>query len=158
MLGCEKPFFLDFIAGELNSIPASEINKKLLEVVEAARPDTVFIPHKGDLHTDHQAIFNACLVATRPGNKVKVSKVLSYETNSETEWSSPYENIFSPNLYIDITKTLDKKLNVLDVYKSERKEYPHPRSLNAVEFKAKARGSEIAVEVAEAFMLVREIQ
>lgn len=158
MLGCEKPHFLDFVAGEVNTLPASQINKALIKVVEEVQPDIMFIPHKGDLHTDHQAIFNTCLVAARPGNKFKVKKVLAYETNSETEWSSPYENIFVPNIYVDVTETIKGAQAVLKVYKSELREYPHPRSSKALEIKAGARGIEIAVEAAEAFMLIREIE
>ena len=158
LLGCSKPFFLDFVAGNLNTIPASELNKAILNVVEKTKPDTVFIPHNGDLHTDHQAIFNAGLVATRPGNNFCVKKVLAYETSSETEWSSPYENIFVPNIYVDIISTLEKAQTVLKVYKSELRDYPHPRSIKAFEIKARSRGIEIAVEAAEAFMLIREIK
>jgi len=43
-------------------------------------------------------------------------------------------------------------------YKSELKEFPHPRSLEAISALAKMRGAAVGVEAAEAFRLVREIR
>lgn len=42
-------------------------------------------------------------------------------------------------------------------YKSELREFPHPRSIEAIEVLAKKRGSEVGLAYAEAFKLIREI-
>ena len=96
------------------------------------------------------------MVALRPLNH-KVKKVLSYEILSETEWGQEIE-IFKPNVYIDITKTFNKKIKAMEAYKSELRDFPHPRSVEALEALAIKRGSEIGVKYAESFYLIREIQ
>ena len=115
----------------------------------------VYIPHKGDLNKDHRLIFEASLVATRPINH-KVKRILSYETLSETAWGMPIEP-FIPNVYVDISETIEQKIESMRSYGSEVKQYPHPRSLEIIEILAKKRGSEVGVKFAEAFILIKEI-
>jgi hypothetical protein len=63
-----------------------------------------------------------------------------------------------PNVYIDITAYLEKKLNAMSAYPSELRSFPHPRSLEALRIRAAYWGSLIGVAAAEPFLLVREIQ
>jgi len=98
------------------------------------------------------------MVALRPLSGSTVSKMLCYETLSETEWGSPEtESVFIPNVYINITDTLETKLKAMSAYASELKDYPHPRSLDMLKVLAQKRGAEAGLAAAEAFMLVREI-
>lgn len=46
----------------------------------------------------------------------------------------------------------------MKAYKSELREFPHPRSVDAIETLTKKRGSEIGIKYAESFYLIREIQ
>ena len=77
---------------------------------------------------------------------------------SSTEQSPPFiEYIFTPNVFIDITDTLHKKIEAMQIYKSEIRKYPHQRSIEALAITAKHWGVKVGLEAAEAFMLVREI-
>jgi LmbE family N-acetylglucosaminyl deacetylase len=58
---------------------------------------------------------------------------------------------------VDISETLEVKLKAMKAYKSELKEFPHPRSLEAISALARSRGVSIGVKAAEAFMIIREI-
>lgn len=155
ILSIKKTFFLDFPTVKLNTIPQKEINEAISKIIKEVKPDTIFIPHKGDVNSDHRIVFESSLVAVRP-NKQKINKVLSYETLSSTEWGQAIDT-FIPNIYVDISKTFDKKIKAMKVYKSELKKAPHPRSLEIIEALAKKRGSEIQAKYAEAFMLIREV-
>jgi LmbE family N-acetylglucosaminyl deacetylase len=155
ILGIKRTYFLDYPTVKLDTIPQKELNESISKVVNEVNPDIVYIPHKGDLNKDHRLVFEASLVATRPGNH-KIKRILSYETLSETEWGQPIEP-FIPNVYVDISETFEKKIDAMKAYESELKQYPHPRSLEIVEALAKKRGSEVGVKFAEAFMLVREL-
>lgn len=155
ILGIKKTYFLDFPAVKLDTIPQAKLNDAISEVVNEVNPDVLFIPHKGDLNRDHRLVFESCLVATRPVNH-KLKRILSYETLSETEWGQEIEP-FIPNVYVDISETFDNKIESMKAYKSEIRQYPHPRSLEAIEALAKKRGSEIGTNFAEAFILIREI-
>lgn len=158
ILGIKKTYFLDFPTVKLDTIPQKELNEAISRVVNKVRPDTVYIPHRGDVNKDHRLVFETALVALRPKLGGAARKVLSYETLSETEWAAPpTEDVFTPNVYVDISDTLKTKLNAMSAYKSELKEYPHPRSLKSITALANKRGTEAGLKAAEAFMLVREI-
>jgi LmbE family N-acetylglucosaminyl deacetylase len=58
---------------------------------------------------------------------------------------------------VDISSTFSSKIDAMKAYKSELKEFPHPRSLETLEALARKRGSEINTSYAEAFQLIREI-
>ncbi len=155
ILGIKKTFFLNFPTVKLDTLPQVELNDKISSVVEKIRPDIAYIPHRGDLNRDHRLVFEASLVALRPKER-KIKRILAYEVLSETEWGQPLAP-FHPNVYVDITGTLPLKLEAMKAYSSEVKEFPHPRSLEAITSLAIKRGSEACLERAEAFQLIREI-
>jgi LmbE family N-acetylglucosaminyl deacetylase len=155
ILGINKYFFLNFPTVKIDTFPQKDLITKLSEVVHEVNPDILFIPHKGDLNMDHRLIFEASLVASRPLN-LKIKRILTYEVLSETEWGQAIEP-FVPNVYIDISETIYQKKNAMEAYKSELKQYPHPRSLQIIEALAKKRGSEVGLNFAESFVMIREI-
>jgi LmbE family N-acetylglucosaminyl deacetylase len=158
ILGIGKTHFLDFPTAKLDTIPQKELVDTINHIINDVKPEVVYIPHKGDVNKDHRLIFEAASVAVRPKPGSEIKKVLAYETLSETEWSAPFpENAFCPQLFVDISETLEVKLKAMQGYRSELKEFPHPRSLEAISALARIRGTSIGVEAAEAFMIVREI-
>jgi LmbE family N-acetylglucosaminyl deacetylase len=159
LLGVSAVHFLDFPAPKLDLVPAHELADALFALFDSLQPAAAYIPHRGDLHSDHRSVFGAALVAARPIGKSPVLKVLSYETLSETEWSAPVaEDAFLPSVFIDISPFLDRKKQAMAAYRSQLKDFPHPRSLLAVESLARLRGSTVGVQAAEAFQLIREIE
>jgi LmbE family N-acetylglucosaminyl deacetylase len=157
-LGIKETIFLDFPAANLDKIQHKEINKKIIEVLDYIKPQIVFIPFIGDIHLDHQIIFHSSLVALRPINSFKVERIYAYETLSETNWNASYvATNFIPNVYIDITNYLDKKIEAMKLYKSQLRNFPHERSLETIRALAMLRGSTVGVKAAEAFVLIREI-
>lgn len=156
VLEIEEIHTLDFPTVKLDTIPQKTLNDVLGGIFNKVRPDIVYIPHEGDLNRDHRLVFESCLVAARPV-KHKIKRTLSYETLSETEWGIPSKP-FLPNFYVDISNTIEKKIEAIKAYKeTELKNPPHPRSVDTIISSAKKRGSEINVMFAEAFMLIREI-
>jgi LmbE family N-acetylglucosaminyl deacetylase len=159
ILGVSAVHFLDFPAPRLDLVPAHELADSIGAQLAAIRPATVYIPHRVDLHSDHRCVFGAALVAARPIDSPVVRRLLSYETLSETEWAAPVaEDAFLPSVFIDIGAYLEQKQQALAAYRSQLKEFPHPRSLQAVECLARLRGSTAGVPAAEAFQLIREIE
>lgn len=157
ILGIKKTYFLDLPTVKLDTIPQKELNDLITQTVNEVQPEVVYIPHKGDVNKDHRIVFDAAMVAIRPRPGSPIKKVVSYETLSETEWAAPFiQNAFIPNVYVDISETLEVKLKAMSEYRSELKEFPHPRSVEAISALAKRRGATIGVKAAEAFMLVRE--
>lgn len=158
ILGISVAHFLDFPAPKLDAVPLHELADSLSARMRDYRPDVVYLPHRGDLHSDHRAVFQSALVAARPIGSPSVRRLLSYETLSETEWAAPVgEDAFLPNVFIDITDFLEKKKQAMAAYRSQLKEFPHPRSLQSLESLARLRGGTAGFRAAEAFQLVREL-
>ena len=158
LLGIASVEFLDFPAPKLDTIAGHLISDAIGKTFKKLMPSTIYLPHRGDIHADHRRVFDAALVAARPINGCSVKSILCYETLSETEWGYPLgADVFSPTVYLDISKHLERKLKALECYQSQLLPAPHPRSLQAIEALARHRGSTINVAAAEAFVLVREI-
>jgi LmbE family N-acetylglucosaminyl deacetylase len=155
ILGINKTFCLDYPTAKLNTISQKELNDEILKIIDKVKPDIMYIPHSGDLHKDHRIIFESSLVAIK-STKNRIRKILSYETLSETDLQQSMAP-FIPNVYVDIQDTFEKKIKAMKAYKSELKQYPHPRSLEIIKALAEKRGSEVGLKFAEAFMLVREV-
>jgi len=158
MLGVAQTHFLDFPAAELDSVLHRELNLAIANILQKIKPGIVFTPFVGDVHLDHKLTFWSTLVAVRPTHNYKVSSIYAYETLSETNWNAPYlAPAFTPNVFIDITKSLHKKLAAFKCYKNQVKEPPHERSLKNLKCLAELRGAQINCEAAEAFVLIRSI-
>ena len=156
-LGVKDTYFLELPVIELKGVPVAEINKKVLDITRNICPDIIFIPHKGDMHRDHYEVSMAVMVAVRPVNLPNLKAVYAYETLSETEWNIPTaENLFVPNVWVDITGYIDKKIEAMKCYESQIKDFPNPRSEKAIRALAEYRGSTICKNSAEAFMLIRQ--
>ena len=77
---------------------------------------------------------------------------------SETNWNAPYLTPgFLPNVFIDITDTLDLKLEAMRAYGSQLRASPHERSVEALKALATLRGATVHRPAAEAFVLVRDV-
>lgn len=158
-IGVKKTFFLDFPAVMIDKENRYEVNGRILDVIKEIQPDEVYIPHWGDMQKDHQIVADACMVALRPKYETKIKAVYSYETMSETAWNAPnVQNEFIPNVFVDITDTIDKKIKALGFFKTQLSPFPDARSLESVEALAKYRGALMHFKAAEAFMLIRELK
>lgn len=158
ILGITAVHFLDFPAPKLDTIPGYQLADAIRQVIQSFHPTLIYLPHRGDIHVDHQAVFQATLVAARPIDRCPVRKLLCYETLSETEWAAPSgSDAFVPTVFVDITNHLELKLKAMTCYQAELKQPPHPRSLAAIESLARLRGATVSLPAAEAFMVVREI-
>jgi LmbE family N-acetylglucosaminyl deacetylase len=159
MLGLTGSHFLDLPAAELDTVPGAEINAGLHRVLEQVRPEVVYVPHLGDVHRDHQIIFQSAMVCCRPVVGQCVRRILAYETVSETDWyAAPMTPAFTPNAFVDIALYIEKKLAVCAAYASQIRPSPDQRSLEAIRALARTRGHAMALPYAEGFMLVRSVE
>ena len=158
LMGVKETIFLDLPVVELKNLSPKVINKAIGEVVERIRPDVVFMPFIGDMHIDHREVTESVLVAVRPVNDYSTRTIYMYETLSETGWNIPNsERTFSPNTWVDITSTIEKKVQAMECYQTQIKDYPNPRSSEGIRALAMYRGSTVGYHYAEAFMLIRNI-
>lgn len=149
---------------KLCSMPDNRMDGvELLDVVklveaEIARhqPCLVMTHHVGDVNVDHRVLHDAVIAACRPQPQHSVKNLLFFEVPSSTEWRPAASGMcFTPNYFYDVTDFLAQKMDALRAYESEMRDFPHPRSIDAVEHLARWRGATVGCAAAEAFMLGR---
>lgn len=157
ILGVKSVDFFNFPDNRMDSIDLLDIIKKIEEKIYSYKPNTIVTHHVGDLNIDHKITHQAVITAARTQLHNTVKCILTFETPSATEWQFSASNYFNPNWFEDTSKTLDIKIKALKKYKSEMRNWPHPRSYLGVESLAKWRGACVGFDSAEAFMLIRNI-
>ncbi|AKQ41679.1 hypothetical protein CP97_06040 [Aurantiacibacter atlanticus] len=158
ILGVRDTRQMGLPAAALDTLPAAQTNSAFAELIGDIAPDTLLLPFIGDIHLDHQIVFLAAMVAARPRNNDAPCQILAYETLSETNWfAAPTTPAFVPNVFVDISATLGRKLDAFAAFESQVRPFPEERSIEALKALATLRGSAVHARAAEAFMLVRQI-
>ena len=158
ILGVHKLALEPFPDNRFDTVPLLELVKMVERVKARIRPETVYTHHGGDLNVDHRRVHEAVLAACRPQPGESVKRVFAFEVLSSTEWGGTVgAGAFQPNWFVDISKTLQKKLAACRAYKTEFRRWPHPRSLEGVKVLAQQRGMSVGLRAAEAFMTIRHV-
>ena len=155
-IGAEKPIFFEFPDNKLDTIPLLDVVQRIEEAKRKFSPNIVFTHFADDLNIDHRVTCNAVFTAFRPTPNEKLIQLNHFEVLSSTDWNP--EKIFRPNYFINISKYLENKLDLLSFYEDEMRDFPHTRSYENVKNLAKSRGSSIGIEAAEAFFTSRMIK
>ena len=156
ILGVNKVYTYDFPDNRFDTVPLLDIIKTIEETKDGIKPDIVFTHHLGDLNIDHQITFKAVMAACRPTKDESVKEIYSFEIPSSTEWNAPSPlTYFIPDYFVNISKFLETKIKALKEYETELRDFPHPRSLKAVELSAQQWGVKMGFGAAEAFKTVR---
>jgi LmbE family N-acetylglucosaminyl deacetylase len=143
----------------LDTVPLLNVVKLVEEVVIRFRPEVIYTHHPGDLNVDHGVVHRAVLTATRPVAGQCVKEIYAFEVPSSTEWAfQELQPVFRPNVFMDITETLETKIEALACYDTEMRKFPHPRSTEALRAIAARWGSVAGLQAAEAFELVRSVR
>ena len=131
-LGVASACFLDLPAAELDTLMHRELNEKVRAAVLALAPDELYIPFLGDVHRDHQLVFQSALVAARPCQAGFPRRLYAYES-------------------------LEDKLEAFALVRSQVKPPPHERSLEALRALAVLRGATVGLGAAEALVTIRTV-
>jgi LmbE family N-acetylglucosaminyl deacetylase len=143
----------------LDTVPLLEVVKIVEGLVDRLQPETIYTHHGGDLNIDHGVIYRAVLTATRPLAGQPVREIYAFEVPSSTEWAfQRLEPSFRPNVFVDVTRTLEAKIAAMECYGTEARKFPHPRSPEALRAIAMRWGSVAGCGAAEAFELVRSVR
>ena len=143
---------------QVDEYSMSELIGKISKVINEVEPSIIYLPFKGDVHSDHRKIFEASYSCTKSFRYPFIKKIYMIETLSETEFApSTKEDSFIPNVFVDISEQMDRKIEIMKVFKSEISEHPFPRSERNLIALATLRGSTAGCEYAESFVLLKEI-
>jgi N-acetylglucosamine malate deacetylase 1 len=147
----------DFISTQLDTYPLSSLINVASKYISEIEPEIIYLPYRNDVHSDHVTVFDAVSSCTKSFRYPYIKKVRAYETLSETEFSIDHtDSGFKSNCWVDITQTLDKKIEIMRLYKGEMGVHPFPRSEKNIQALATLRGARAGVEAAEGFINLME--
>jgi len=115
-------------------------------ILTEIQPDIVLTHWGGDFHSDHAAVSVSSIRASR-----RVKKILLYRSN----WYAT-ETVFKENYFVDISTFLERKLELITVYKSVLE----PINYSWLEFIRKEnefQGLKIGVAAAESFSCIKYV-
>lgn len=158
-LGVNQVFKGNFPNIKLNTIAHLDMVQFIEKCIVQTDADVIITHHPSDLNNDHLHTSLSCQAASRlfqRNNNIKPLKALLFmEVLSSTEWVlNNSAQDFRPNIFIEVGKNgVDKKIEALSKYNGVMREYPHPRSAEALEALATYRGCQSGCKYAEAFEL-----
>lgn len=158
LLGVDAVTQLSFPDNRIDSVPLLDVTQAIEQATETLRPETIYTHHSGDLNADHRMCHQAVLTAFRPMPNASVQAIYGFEVASSTEWAFGTSDPFHPQHFVDISSTLDRKMQALDAYEAEMRAFPHPRSKEAIRALAIWRGASVGLEAAEAFTVIRTMR
>ena len=144
VMGCKPPVFLDLSPDEM--IFGRKFITLIGSLVTKYKPDSVFTQWYGDSHQDHQVLTKGVISASRDQDNL-----FMYET---TIPGGITENSFRPQLFVDISETLDTKKNALECFESQFVRCGEIW-IPAIIGRCSYRGYQINSKYAEAFEVVK---
>ena len=160
IMGVSKSYAADFPNIKMNTVPHLDLVQFIEKCIEDFQADAIITHHPSDTNNDHVVTSYAAQAASRlfqrKSGVPELKEFLYMEVPSSTEWSfDSSANRFTPNFFVEIGKEgVELKLKALAAYKGVMRQYPHPRSREAIEGLAAYRGSQAGMNYAEAFECV----
>jgi len=126
-VGARELFLCKLPDNRLDTVPLLDVVKIVEELLARFRPEVIYTHHPGDLNVDHGVVHRAVLTATRPMAGQYVRDIYAFEVPSSTEWAfQRLEPSFRPNVFVDVTESLETKIAALACYDTEtRKSWQH---------------------------------
>lgn len=143
---------------KLDELAFGDVITRVSKIIRKLEPKIIYVPYRGDIHTDHKVVFDAVTSCTKSFRNSFIKRILAYETLSETDFGiNPDYLGFRPNVFVNISNYLQRKLDAALIYQNEMGIFPFPRSQQAMKALAELRGVATGCSAAEAFMLLKEI-
>lgn len=160
ILGISKIYYGGQPDMRLDITAHTEVNAAIEKVIDDFEPDIVYTHFEGDVNRDHQCVYQSTLVACRPVPNQKVKELYSFSVPSSTEWNvQTRQATFTATVYVDIEgEYVEKKYKAMACYKTELRDYPHPRSIETLTILDKATGLQVGLKCAESFIAHRIIR
>lgn len=158
LLGVKELCLYNLPDNQFDTVPLLEIVKTVEGLINRFQPQIVYTHHAGDLNIDHVITHRAVMTATRPVENCHVKEIYAFEVPSSSEWAFfQFKPAFQPNVFVDISATLETKLKAMQIYESEVHSFPHPRSSRGLRSIAERWGSSVGLHSAEPFQLIRKV-
>ena len=159
LLGAADLFMYNLPDNRFDSMPLLDVLKPLERLIRQIEPAEIYTHSGGDLNIDHMVTHRAVMTATRPMTDCPVTDIYAFEVASATDWAfQQFQPVFRPNVFVDISGSIDRKIQAMACYEGELRPFPHPRSSEAIRSSARRWGSVSGLTYAEAFELIRSVR
>ena len=111
ILGCELRLLLDGGPRRIEDVKTCDLVGMLDGVIREFQPAAVLTHSKSDFHNDHLLIYHACL----PTQRLGFFDLFSYHPTN----CRPVPIAFHPNMYVDVTDTIDAKMHAISAHASQ---------------------------------------
>ncbi|EKS8535626.1 PIG-L family deacetylase [Klebsiella pneumoniae] len=140
---------------DLASSSKSAFIKKLDSLILDFSPQVLFIPVPS-FHQEHKWVYDCCMAASRPYKITKENLIiLAYEYPPAGWGDSASWDSSKGAIYVDISNYIDRKIEMLTLYKSQIRSDNSSLSLKAVKTLSMYRGMQCNTDHAELFYLLR---
>jgi len=111
--------FLRFDDEGLQDTP--EVRRAVIDAIRWAAPDVIFTHFPGDMSTDHNVTGTVVgrVLLSLPGRNVPSGEPPLAKVPSLFYWDTGAGLHFEPEVYVDISETMDEKLRALEQHKSQ---------------------------------------
>lgn len=144
VMGCKTPEFLDLSPEEI--VFNRKFVTRISKIIQELNPEAIFTQWIGDTHQDHQSLTRAVIAAARDSNDL-----FMYETTIPGGIS---EHAFRPQLYVDVTDTIDIKRDALYCFDSQQIRCG-PLWIDSLVGRCSYRGYQMNAKYAEAFEVIK---
>ncbi len=155
VLGVSDVVFGDRLCCQFDTVPQLALTKQIEEVMARFRPTVILTHNPAEVNIDHRLTYEAVEAACRPTRAIVPSQILTFEVICSGGWT--FETAFKPNVFVDISRYWEKKLEAWHCYTGEHRPFPFPRSDMGLDALARYRGMQASLERAEAFRLMRTV-
>ena len=157
-LGAASIEFCDFPDNAMDSCTLLDIVKSVEAYLANIEPDIIFTHHSGDINIDHDITQRAVLTAARSLPGTKPLEILACEVLSSSEFG-PAARPLLPHYYIRLEEEdVTAALTALECYRGEIRDWPHPRSPEALAHQLRLRGAECGAKAAEVFEVLKVVR
>lgn len=144
-------------AERLDSIPAADLVAMVERELREQTPDCLLIPEPMSFHQEHRALANACLAACRPSagsDRHRPALICTYEAPFDT-WTLGGGGPASTMFVTLEERDVKAKQEAMLAHKSQVRDFPSERSVEAIEALARLRGAQSGVMFAESYVVRR---
>jgi len=113
---------------------------EVLRRIEEYDTDTLLIPWEKDIHNDHEVVSRIAISASRRIPRILMGQINYY-----------LRDVFTPNIYVDISDYWDKKIEALKCYKAQWKRAGEDW-LDFLDITTRYYGKMVGVKRAEGFI------
>ncbi len=148
LLGIEPPRFLGFADQRFDEVAMADLANAVAAL--GLEPDLIFTHVETDLNGDHRLTCEVAKIIGRP--LARPVSILGCEIPSTTFWNGVP---FPANYFVDISSTIDAKIEAFACYTHEIRSGSHPWSREGLRLLAEYHGLQCGFRHAEAFSVIR---